>query len=56
MFEVDEDWLSVAGMQSDLRNVRRVDWWQSWGLNVYPIMDQIASLFIWLRNEPHGRV
>jgi len=50
----DLDELSHSGMKCDLQNVRRVDWWTKFGKNVYPMMDQLASLFIWLRGEPHG--
>lgn len=48
------DELSHSGIRRDLQNVRRVDWWTKFGKNVYPMMDQLASLFIWLRGEPHG--
>ena len=50
------DELSHSGIRRDLQNVRRVDWWTKFGKNVYPMMDQLASLFIWLRGEPHGRI
>ena len=50
------DELSHSGIRQDLQNVRRVDWWTKFGKNVYPMMDQLASLFIWLRGEPHGRI
>ena len=48
--------MSHSGIRQDLQNVRRVDWWTKFGKNVYPMMDQLASLFIWLRGEPHGRI
>ena len=52
---ISDDHLPYECLMSDLQSVRRVDWWSKVGLETSPIMDKIASLFIWLRSQSWGK-
>lgn len=51
----DDPMLPLKGMLDDLQSVRRVDWWTKIAMDVYPIMNRIVSLLIWLRSQPNGQ-